>query len=129
MSNEQTVTITADGITVKGQIIHRSDADINIRIISPYQGLSRGLHIPYFSRPTNSFLTSYGESTAEYLLKELYKLGRFLQENRDYLRLQSAVYFAGSDYSDRECQNLFFEKCFPFIVVIDSRDEVMKILK
>ncbi len=129
MSNKEEVTINVGGIEVSGQITHRSEADISIRIDSPYQGLTRGLHIPYFSRPYNSFLTSYGESTARHLLKELYELSLYLHENRDFIILQSAVYFSGSNYSDQECQNIFFDNCFPFIVPVGTRDEVMEILR
>jgi len=129
VSKNQEVSIRVGGVEVLGLITYRSEADITIKINSPYQGLTGGLHIPYFSRPFNSFLSSYGDSTAKHLLQNLYELGHFLKENRDFLRLQSAVCFDGKDYSDHQCQNEFFDKCFPFGIPIGTRNEVLEILR
>ena len=129
MSKYQEVTIEVDGIKVKGQITHRSEPDISITISSPYQGLSNGLHIPYFSRPIHSFLTEYGDRTAENLLKYLYELGSYMEENIDFITMQMCMHFHDGDYSSSDSQDRFFDSTFPFTVPIGTRDEVLRQLK
>jgi hypothetical protein len=126
MSKKQEVSIKVDGVEVIGEITYRSDADIAIRITMPYRGLTNGSHIPYFSRPIHSFLTGYGDKMAENLLKYLYELGLYMEENRKFIKLQLALHFADENYSDLECQNRFFNSTFPFIVPIDTRDDVLR---
>ena len=128
MSLNQEVSINLDGVKVLGEITYRSEADISIRITKPYMGLSNGCHIPYFSRPIHSFLTDYGDKMAENLLKYLYELNWFMEKNRKFIKLQLSLHFHNGDYSDWECQNRFFDSTFPFIVPIDTRDEVLRIL-
>ena len=129
MSKDQKVSIRVDIVDVLGEITFRSEADIVIKIIEPYQGLANGCHIPYFSRPIHSFLTDYGDKMAENLLKYLYELSWFLEKNRKFIKLQLSLHFHNGDYSDWECQNRFFDSTFPFIVPIDTRGEVIKLLK
>ena len=129
MSKKQEFTIRVDGVNVVGEITYRSEADIVIRITKPHQGLTNGCHIPYFSRPIHSFLTDYGDKMAENLLKYLYELSWFLEKNRKFIKLQLSLHFHNENYSDLESQNRFFDSTFPFIVPIDTRDEVIKLLK
>ena len=121
--------INEAGAKVEGTIIFRSESDIEVRITKPFQGLSWGLHIPYFARPVRSFTTTCGESTAKRLLENLYELGGYIHENRDYLVSQLPVYFRDDDFSDWDCQDEYFENCFPYIVPIDTRDEVLRMLR
>jgi hypothetical protein len=129
MSNRQDVSIEVDNVQVIGKITHRSEADIVEKIISPYAELSTGLHIPYFSRPFHSFLTEYGDHTAETLLKYLYELGKYMEENEKFLKLQLAFHFRDENYSDRECLNRFFDSTFPCPVPLGTRTDIMRTLK
>ena len=129
MSKKQEVSIKVDGIEVVGEIFYRSEADIALRITKPYQALTNGCHIPYFSRPIHSFLDDYGDKMAENLLKYLYELGKYMEENCKFITLQLALHFHDEDYSDWDCRNRFFGSTFPFVVPIDTRDDVLEVLK
>ena len=119
----------SSGKVVKGLITFRSESDIRIEITSPYMGLSGERHIPYFSRPYHSFMTDYGKSTAKSILSHLYELGRYIEDNRKFLALQSELHFYNSDYSDPDCQKRFFDSSFPFLIPNGTRDDVMECLK
>jgi hypothetical protein len=129
MAKKQEVSIKVDGVEVIGEITYRSEADLAIRITKPYQMLTNGCHIPYFSRPIHSFLTGYGDKMAENLLKYLYELGLYMGKNSKFIKLQLSLHFHDGDYSDQDCQNRFFGSTFPFIVPIDTRDDVLRSLK
>jgi hypothetical protein len=129
MSKNQEITIITEGKTVKGEITFRNESDITLKITSPYSGLTAGLHIPYFSRPYHSFLTEYGDKTGENLLKGLWELGSYMEENRKFLKLQLAFHFHQGDYSDRECQTRFFDSSFPFLVPNGTRENILECLK
>ena len=129
MSSYPTIQIIIDGTSVSGTISYRSEADISVNIISPYHDLSAGLHIPYFSRPLHSFLTDYGDRTAENLLTYLYELGVYMEANRKFMKLQFALHFRDGDLSNHECQNRFFSSTFPFVVPIDTRGDVLRKLQ
>ena len=129
MSKNQEIIIVAEGKTVKGEITFRSESDISVKIACPYSGLTGGLHIPYFSRPYNSFMTAYGDKTAENLLKGLWELESYMEEHRKFLKLQLAFHFHQGDYSDRECQTRFFDSSFPFLVPNGTREDVLECLK
>ena len=128
MSDSPTVKIMVNEITVKGNVAHRSEAYILVEITEPFEGLSTGLSIPYFSRPMNSFESEYGDRTAENLLKYLYELGAFIRDNRSVIRAQMAVHFFNEDYSDEISRDRFFGSTFPCIVPRDTRAEVMSII-
>jgi len=129
MSNNPEVSIKVDGVEVIGEISHRSEADIAVKITSPYQELSSGLHIPYFSRPLNSFLTDYGDRTAENLLKHLYELGLYMDENRKFIQMQFSLHLHDGEYSDGDKLDRFFGSTFPSAVPVGTRDEVLRKLK
>ena len=129
MRTSQPISINVNGNKVTGEISFRSEGDIGVKIISPYHDLSSGLHIPYFSRPIHSFLTEYGDHTAENLLKYLYEMGLYMEENREFIRLQFCLHFHGGDITGWEAQERFFGSTFPFIVPIGTRDMVFKYLK
>jgi hypothetical protein len=129
MSNEQEVKINVDGVKVLGEIFYRTEADIAIRITRPYKGLSNGCHIPYFSRPFHSFLNDYGDKMAENLLKYLYELGKYMDENRKFIEMQFSLHLHGDEYLSGNSQDRFFGSTFPFVVPIDTRDDVLEVLK
>lgn len=58
---------------VEGQIIHRSDKDISIRITNQNTNKILHSHIPYFARSRKSFNGKYGVETAMYLLQKYSK--------------------------------------------------------
>ncbi len=129
MSKNQEITIVAEGKTVNGEITFRNESDISVKITSPFSGLTGGLHIPYFSRPYNSFITPYGEKTAENLLKHLWELGSYMEEHQKFLKLQLALHFYQGNYSDNECQTRFFDSSFPFLIPNCTREDVLECLK
>ena len=129
MSNRQGITINVNNVRVIGEITHRSEADIVVKIISPYQQLSNGLHIPYFSRPYHSFLAEYGDRTAENLLKYLFELGLYLGEEIGFISNQMCLHFHDGDYSNSASQDRFFGSTFPFAVPVGTREEVLRQLK
>ena len=99
MSKNQEITNVVEGKTVTGEITFRNESDISVKITKPHAGLIGGLNIPYFSRPYHSFMTDYGDRTAENLLKGLWELGSYMGENRKFLKLQLAFHFHHGDYS------------------------------
>jgi hypothetical protein len=126
MSNKQKVSIKVDGADVIGEITYRSEGDIGVKITFPYHELSNRQHIPYFSRPFNSFLTEYGDRTAENLLKHLYELGLYMEENRKFIKMQFTLHFHAAETSDMDKRDRFFGSTFPFTVPIGTREEVLR---
>jgi len=88
----ESIAIDVDGIRVEGAILHRSRADIAVRIVSPYQGITTGLHIPGFglANPDNDFRGQHGGRAAAGLLDSLYRLCQHIEENREQLRARVA---------------------------------------
>jgi hypothetical protein len=129
MKTSQEFEIKVDGTKVLGEITYRSEADIVIRITEPFAGLTHGSHIPYFSRPVNSFLTEYGDKMAENLLKYLYELGFYIKENGSFIRVQLAIHFPNEDYSGLRTRDRFFGSTFPFVVPMDLREEIFEIIQ
>ena len=129
MSTGQEICIFVDRKKITGVITFRCESDISVRITSPYDGLTGGLHIPYFARAYSSFRGKHGDETALDLLKKLETLGSYIKENRDFLIPQLSIHFHADDYSDWECQNRFFGSSFPFMVTVCTRDEVIRILR
>ena len=128
MSSTQEISETIDGILVTGIITSRSDSDISVRIVSPFSGLTVQQHIPYFSRPYNSYLTDYGDTVAMGLLKQLLDLGSYISENQAFLKLQLSLHFYGCEYSNEESQKRFFDSSFPFLVPYSLKTQVVELL-
>ena len=128
MSKKQEVSIKVDDVDVIGEITYRSEADITIRIREPFQGLTHGCHIPYFSRPLNSFMTDYGERMAVNLLQYIYELGLYIKENSSTILLHFAAHFPEGEYSHEGARNRFFVSTFPFMIPLDLREEVIELI-
>ncbi|MBT4361444.1 MAG: hypothetical protein HON27_00060 [Candidatus Marinimicrobia bacterium] len=128
MSCNQKISETIDGILVTGIITFRSESDISVRIMSPFIGLTGQQHIPYFSRPFNSYLTEYGDTVAVHLLKQLSDLGSYIDKNKAFLKLQLSLHFYGCEYSNEDCQKRFFDSSFPFLVPYSLKGQVMGLL-
>jgi hypothetical protein len=79
--------IQVDGQTVVGEITHRANRDIAVRIVKPYQYLSSSCHIPLFALSMGriTFIGERGDDTARRLLRECYRLGQFLEANLQQL--------------------------------------------
>lgn len=87
MSSEKTkIKILVDEVAVEGQIIHRSAADIIIKITNPFENLTTGRHIPNFGRPYSSFEGEYGDERAKDLLKDLYDIALYIDTNMARIR-------------------------------------------
>ena len=80
------VKTTIDHVEVECEILHRSAGDLEIKIIKPFQNITGGIHIPYFSRDHYSFMGGYGDTRITETLHEIYGLGQYIQENMTYLR-------------------------------------------
>ncbi len=128
MKTSQPISIEIKGVEVAGEITYRTEGDIVVKILSPYHDLSSSLHIPYFSRPYHSFLTDYGDLTAQNLLKYLYELGLYLEENVKFVKMQLCLHFHDEDYSSMERQERFFGSTFPFLVPVGTRNDVLRML-
>ena len=90
------IKIIIDRQEVEGEITHRSASSIDVKITKPYRDFSRGLHIPYFARPGNSFAAEFGDKTAKDLLKSIYHLCKYISDNLDsisaqYLQIKKTV--------------------------------------
>ena len=82
------IQITVDGQKVEGEITYRCASDICVKITKPYQDVSRGLHIPYSSRPHASFDSDLGDKIAKDLLESIYHICKLTFENLDSLTAQ-----------------------------------------
>jgi hypothetical protein len=98
------IFIDVDGIRIEGEILHRSRADIAVRIVSPYQGITTGLHIPYFgmANPANDFRGPRGDCTAAQLLDDLYRLCTHVEKNREVLKIRVAEMDLAIENLDRD---------------------------
>ncbi len=79
------IRIKIDGQKVEGEITHRSAHDISVKITKPYQGVSRGMHLPHFTASHKRFDRSFGDKIAKDLLRNIYHLCKFVFENMDSL--------------------------------------------
>ena len=100
----ESVSISVEGVTVEGEVTHRSNRDIALRIASPYQGLTTGRHIAAFARipPERDYRGPHGDETVASLLSELYRLGKFVEKNERPLRSRVAEMDAAIERLDRE---------------------------
>ena len=74
-------------------------------------------------------MTEYGDRTAENLLKDLWELGSYIEENQKYLKLQLAFHFHQGDYSGRESQTRLLDSLFPFLLPHGTRENILECLK
>jgi len=128
ISKHQEISVQVDGVEVLGEITHRSDEAIVVRITHPFKGLSHSCHIPYFSRPVNSFMTDYGECMAANLLQYIYELGFYIKEHSSSILLRFTAHFPQGEYSNEGTRNRFFVSTFPFMVPAGLREEVIELI-
>jgi hypothetical protein len=92
------IKIAINGQEVEGEITHRSASDLHVKITKPYQGVTRGVHIPYIARSQKRFDSDFGDKMAKDLLKSIYHLCTFIFENMDslldeYLKFKKRIKF------------------------------------
>jgi hypothetical protein len=86
------IFVDVEGARIEGRVVHRSQRDILISIVFPYRGLTTGLHIAAFAPvpPEHDFSGRHGDETSAGLLTGLYRLGKFIDENKESLRKKAA---------------------------------------
>ena len=84
--SKEIVKTTIDGVEVECEILHRSAGDFGIEIIKPFQNITCGLHIPYFSRSRCSFIGESGDMRIVETLHNIYGFGQYIKENMTHLR-------------------------------------------
>ena len=89
---KQQVRIHVHGQEVVGEIYYRSSRDIAVRILAPYVGLVSGRHIPYFAAGLASYIGERGDGEAQWLLKECFELGLYLDQHLEQLKEAWARY-------------------------------------
>jgi len=97
MSEKKIATI--DGVAVEYKILHRVSNDFEIEITKPFQHITGGLHIPYFSRAYHSVEGKHGDEQIVHVLNNVYGLGSYLAENITHLKEQVGLL-------DRELEKL-----------------------
>ena len=120
MRGQEVVSTEVNGIELKGLISHRSESAIEVKIVKPYRNVSKELHIPYFSRSSRSFIGEHGNTTAMALLRELFIICHYVNDNIHALKEK----LVASDDMDT-----FFNEAFPVVIPINTREDVINILE
>jgi hypothetical protein len=69
----QSIHIQVGGVQVRGEITHRSEIAIDVKIVEPYQGISTGRNYPLLgAKPPVNYLDKYGDDAAREMLEQLY---------------------------------------------------------
>ncbi|MBL8020252.1 MAG: hypothetical protein JNM27_11350 [Leptospirales bacterium] len=89
--NHEIVTIQLGHQVITGRITYRSSSDISVSIVDPFQQLSGRVHIPSFGRAWHDFHGTYGDETAENLLRRIYEAALFMNRNTETLRAELLV--------------------------------------
>ena len=90
------VTVMIEGVEVEARVKYRTASDLGIELLRPYGNLSTGSHIPVYGRRFCSFIGEYGDKRIIDMMKELYEIGRFIDENfsameQQFIALQSEL--------------------------------------
>jgi hypothetical protein len=174
------VFISVEGMSVEGEVTHRSPRDIAVLILSPYRGLTAGRHVAAFVPlpPERDFCGPHGDEIIVELLEGLYRLGRFVEGHGESLRAKAAELDVATERLDPErfltessfrqvrrdlrarlrdgsldgrtyqerlgkarkkvkarqqeihrLQEGFFGSCFPMVVPVGTREEVLAVLR
>ena len=104
---------------ITGRITYLRPNQINVEITSPYQGITSGRHIPYFSmRPgrkrfeemteKGAMITDYGIERAKEILQEIYDACHYIESNLASLKPECSrrwqevlASHAGEDFLDK----------------------------
>jgi len=97
------VPVSIECPPLHGEITYLACNDISVKLISPYSGVSSGLHIPYFAmhyavmndkcfaNPDGN-VSEHGWETAEHLLKDLYDCCVLFHRHRDEIEKEYALF-------------------------------------
>jgi hypothetical protein len=104
---DDSLQLTISGQEVQGRFLHRSDSLIEIEIVAPYHGFRDSLHMASFSRAQvpRGFRGDEGISSGKKILRLLFKLGVYIEKNRqklldaymEYLALERQLPIAHGD--------------------------------
>ena len=85
------MVVEVDGVRVEGEV-ERSFRSVYVRIVSPYTGLGTGLSVALFipRPPAPDFSGPAGEGYARSLLRELYRVGKYVERHKESLRAKVA---------------------------------------
>ncbi len=96
------MVIEVDGTRVEGDV-ERTVRSVDVRIVSPYTGLSGGRYRAAFLHIFGDELAGpRGELVAIEILEHLYRVGKHLYENLDMLRQKLAEMDSAIEHLDRE---------------------------
>jgi hypothetical protein len=87
MPDEKTkISIEVDGVTVVGEIVSRWARDIEVRLVSPFSGLSASCSVPIFAAAhVSSYEGPTGDAIARELLAELHAKAAVFHRHREEL--------------------------------------------
>lgn len=104
------IAIRADGAMAEGRFLCRSAYAIEVEIVFPYTGFSTSLELLSFGRGTEpeGLLGDEGLRSGQYLLRTLYKICQYLDENdealaegyREYRQLHHELVDGGDKIGD-----------------------------
>ena len=78
-----------NGIKIAGKVISRSKQNIMVRAVSPYGGMERGASDLSACEGETDFRGENGDREAKRLLKEIYELNKFIDDNLDELKVKA----------------------------------------
>lgn len=110
------IQIKVGDVQVLGEIVHRSPADLAVRIISPYKNIENGTHILHMTVHIVNFISDYGDVRAKELLAEIFIFAQFMESNRQKLR----------DYFEEMQRSDIFLKIFQ---LEEERGRLRKLMK
>lgn len=88
-ADDRTILITIDGVEVEGWA-GGNERNITVWIKKPFANMAHALHCPHFD--PRLFVGEHRDKTARALLTDLYRGGRFLEQNRESLRAYYSWY-------------------------------------
>lgn len=97
MAYAMKLQVRIDGEEIEGSV-SISMADLQVALTKPYEGLKDGGHLPYLALPHVRYLDDDGQPTerarerAAEILRDLYRLARYMDEHRDTLLVRYARY-------------------------------------
>jgi hypothetical protein len=104
---DERLQLTISGQEVEGRFLHRSDSFIEVEIVAPYKGFRDSLHMASFSRAhmPSGFRGDEGLASGKKILRQLFRLGVYLEKNRqklldgymEYLALERQLPLAHGD--------------------------------
>ena len=86
MNNEEKVKMLIDNIEIKGIITHHSSGGCNIKIIKPFQNLSKESWHPYIYLARIAFIRRNHDTRIPETLKYLYNIGKYIAKEMNNLK-------------------------------------------